>query len=244
MLDPGSLALVLVLCTMLSVLSYWFGLLSASGAVASFMVGIIIGGLGSIGWLLTLIAFTFLGFFVTKYRFQAKKKLNVQEGTKGERTYRNVLANGLVPAAVAAISFVLGMQSSEIAGLAFISAVAVAAADTTASELGVLSPNTYLITTLEKVPPGTDGGISTAGTASCIAAAAVASLVGWLAIFRSSPLDPLIAVPIVMGVAGCMLDSVIGATAERSGKVTKLQNNMMTMAAGSVLSVVLYLALA
>ena len=243
MLEPGSLVLVLILCAMLSVLSYWFGLLSISGAVASFAVGIIIGGLGSVGWLITLIAFAFLGFFVTKFRFQAKKKLNVQEGTRGERTYRNVLANGMVPALVAIISFALGMQGSEIAAIAFISSVAVAAADTTASELGVLSSNTYLITTGQRVAAGTDGGVSAAGTASCVIAAAVASIVGWLAIFQSSPLEPLIIVPTAMGVAGCMLDSVVGATLERRGMVTKLGNNMMTMAAGSALSVLLYLAL-
>lgn len=243
MLEPGSLVLVLILCAMLSVLSYWFGLLSISGAVASFAVGIIIGGFGSVGWLITLIAFAFLGFFVTKFRFQAKKKLNVQEGTRGERTYRNVLANGLVPALVAIVSFALGMQGSEVAAIAFISSVAVAAADTTASELGVLSSNTYLITTGQRVAAGTDGGVSAAGTASCIIAAAVASIVGWLAIFQSSPLEPLIIVPTAMGVAGCMLDSVVGATLERRGMVTKLGNNMMTMAAGSALSVLLYLAL-
>lgn len=240
MIDLGNLALVLALCAVLSVLSYWFGLLNGSGAASSFAVGAIIGGLGSIGWLVTLLAFTFLGFFVTKFRFQAKKMLNVQEGTKGERTYRNVLANGLVPAAVAVISFALGQQGSEIAGIAFISSVAVAAADTTASELGVLSKNVYLITTGRKVRPGTDGGISAIGTASCIAASAMASLVGWLAIFWSNPFDPVIAIPLAMGVTGCMLDSVVGATLERNGKVTKLGNNMMTMGLGAMLSVVLY----
>lgn len=243
MIDPGNLALVLVLCITLSILSYRFGLLSGSGAAASFGVGAVIGVLGSIGWLVTLLAFTFLGFFVTKFHFQAKERLQVQEGTKGERTYKNVLANGLVPAAVATISFTLGQQGSEIAGIAFISSVAVAAADTTASELGVLSKNVYLITTGKRVPPGTDGGISAIGTASCVTAAVVASLVGWLAIFWSSPLDPLIVIPIAMGVAGCMLDSVVGATLERRGMVDKLGNNMMTMGLGAVLSVILYLIL-
>ncbi len=243
MLDPGNIALVITLCALLSILSYWFGLLSASGALASFAVGAIIGSFGTVGWLLTLIAFVFLGFLVTKYRFQAKKRMNVQEGAKGERTYHNVIANGLVPAAVAVVSFALGHQGSEIAGLAFISSVAVAAADTTASELGVLSKNTYLITTGEKVPAGVDGGISLAGTAGCIVASVVASAVGWLAIFQSLPFDPLIAIPITMGVAGCMLDSVVGATLESRGMISKLGNNMMTMGVGSLLSTVLYMLL-
>ena len=222
MLDPGNIALVLVLCAALSILSYRFGLLSGSGAAASFAVGAIIGILGSIGWLVTLLAFTFLGFFVTKFRFRAKKRLHVQEGIRGERTHKNVLANGMIPAAVAIVSFALGQQGSEIAGLAFISSVAVAAADTTASELGVLSQRAYLITTGRRVRAGTDGGISAIGTASCVVASAVASLVGWLAIFWTNPLDPIILIPIIVGVTGCMLDSVVGATLERNGFVGKL----------------------
>ncbi len=153
-----SLLIVLVLCTTLSLLTLRFGLLTRSGAVASFVVGMIIGGLGSIAWLLTLIVFTFMGFLVTKFKFKAKEIQGVQEGKKGERTHKNIIANGLVPVLVVVISFLTGEQNSMLAGVAFLSAISVAAADTTASELGVLSPRTYLITTLERVPPGTDGG--------------------------------------------------------------------------------------
>lgn len=240
MVDLGSLALVLALCAALSALSYRFSLLTASGAVASFVVGMVIGGLGSIGWLATLIVFTFMGFFVTKFRFQIKQLKGVQEGHKGERTYRNVLANGLIPSLVAIVAFAGGAQNSTLAGVAFITAVSVAASDTTASELGVLSSRTYLITNGKRVPPGTDGGISLFGTFCCIAAAAVASLIGWVAIFPSNLFDPLILLPISMGVAGCMIDSVIGATLERRGMVTKLGNNILSMAVGTLLAAILF----
>jgi uncharacterized protein (TIGR00297 family) len=231
-----------LLCAVLSVLSYWFGLLTISGSVASFLVGIVIGGLGSIGWLLTLIAFTFMGFIVTKFRFQIKETKGLQEGKKGERTYRNVLANGLVPAAVAVISFLLGEQESTLASIAYISAIAVAAADTTASELGVLSDRTYLITTGKRVPPGTDGGVSILGTAWCIVASFAASYVGWLFAFQQF-FDLLLLIPVVMGVTGCMMDSLIGATLERKRIVGKLQNNIMSMAFGGALAALVYVLL-
>jgi len=243
MIDLGSLAVVLVLCAMLSILSYRFELLTMSGSVASFVVGGIIGSLGSIGWLITLIAFTFLGFFVTKFRFQLKERMGLQEGRKGERTYRNVLANGLVPAVVAIVAFALGEQNSALAGIAFIASVSVAASDTAASELGVLSSRTYLITTFRRVPPGTDGGISAFGTACCVLGAAVASLVGWVIIMPVSVLDPFLLVPVAAGVAGCMIDSVIGATLERRGWVDKLGNNILSMAVGTILAVALYLSI-
>lgn len=240
MVSLESLAIVVVLCTVLSVLSYRFGLLTGSGAAASFIVGMIIGGLGDIGWLLTLIAFTFLGFAVTKFRFHIKESRGLQEGRKGERTYRNVLANGLVPALVAIVTFATGAQGSTLAAVAYISSVAVAAADTTASELGVLSERTYLITTGERVPPGTNGGVSLNGTLWCIFASAVASYIGWLVIVNR-PFDLLVLIPVVMGVAGCMVDSIIGATLENRGLVGKLQVNFMAMASGSLAAAAVYL---
>jgi uncharacterized membrane protein len=39
-----------------------------------------------------------------------------------------------------------------------------------------------------------------------------------------------------MGVAGCFIDSVIGATLETKGWVTKLGNNIVSMALGALLS--------
>ena len=242
MVSVESLAIVVVLCTVLSVLSLRFGLMTKSGALASFFVGVVCGGMGSVGWLLTLIVFSFMGFAVTKFRFQIKESKGLQEGKKGERTYRNVLANGLVPALVAIVAFATGTQDSVLAVTAYVSSVAVAAADTTASELGVLSDRTYLITTGEKVAPGTNGGVSLNGTLWCIIASVIASYTGWLVILKQ-PFDPLFLLPSLMGVVGCMVDSLIGATLERRGVVGKLHVNFLSMAFGSIAAVALYLVI-
>jgi uncharacterized protein (TIGR00297 family) len=242
MVSLESLAVVLLLCTVLSVLCVWLGLLTLSGGIASFAVGMLIGGLGSVQWLLILILFTVLGFVVTKFRFQIKETKGVQEGRKGERTYRNVLANGLVPVLIAVGAFAAGAQDTELAAIAYISAVAVAAADTTASEMGVLSERTYLIINGSRVPPGTDGGVSLAGTAWCTLASLVASYVGWVVIVQQ-PFDPLFLVAAAMGVAGCMMDSLIGATLERRGLVGKLHVNILSMGFGALLAVAMYLLL-
>jgi len=242
MVSLEGLTVVVALCSVLSVLSYRLGLLTGSGAAASFIMGMVIGGLGDIGWLLTLVAFTLLGFAVTRFRFHIKESRGLQEGVRGERTYRNVLANGLVPALVAIVAFAAGAQGSTLAAIAYISSVAVAAADTTASELGVLSERTYMITTWERVPPGTNGGVSLNGTLWCILASAVASYVGWLVIMNR-PFDLLVLIPAAMGVVGCMVDSVIGATLENRGLVGKLQVNFIAMASGSLAAAAAYLLL-
>jgi len=241
MIDLWSLALVLALCASLSVLSYRFQLLTASGAIAAFATGFIIGGLGSLGWLVILIAFTILGFIVTRYKIQLKVRRGLQEGRKGERTYRNVLANGLVPAIISVAYWLSGSPSDPLFHIAFLSAIGTAAADTIASELGILSQRVWLITTFERVPPGTDGGISVMGTAWAVAAAAFSSLVGWAILFPGDVLNVLILIPTTMGVLGCMVDSVIGATLERRGMVSKLGTNIISMTVGAVLGFVLVL---
>ena len=222
-------------------ISYKFGLLTRSGAIASFAVGMLIGILGSVEWLLLLIVFAVLGFIVTKFRFKLKKEKGIQEGKRGERTYRNVLANGMVPAFVAIISFALGANGSTLANIAYISSISVAASDTVASELGVLSDHTFLITTMERVAPGTNGGVSAYGTFWCCIGAIIASFIGWAVVYPNDVLDIIIILPVIAGIVGCMIDSVIGATLETRGIVGKLGTNAMSMALGTALAMLAYL---
>jgi uncharacterized protein (TIGR00297 family) len=236
-----NLAIVLALCATLSLASYRFRLLTPSGSVASIAIGMVIGLLGSIEWLLLLIVFAVLGFVVTRFRFQLKRRQGLQEGRKGERTYRNVVANGLVPAAVAVTAWAAGGQDSAIAGVVYLTAISVAASDTVASELGVLSPHAHLITSMRPVPAGTDGGVSAFGTFCALVAAGIASVVGWVIIFPGAGLDARLLVPIAFGFAGCNIDSLIGATLERRGLVGKLGTNVLSMTAGSVLGLAVLL---
>ncbi len=229
--------IVLVLCAALSALSWKLGLLTADGSLASFGVGMVLGVFGGIGWLLLLVLFAFIGFLVTRYKMDLKIRKGVQEGRKGERNYRNVLANGAVPMAIAILTFLAGLEG-ELPALIYMSAVCVAAADTTASELGVLSDRTYMITTFRRVPPGVDGGVSLYGTAWAIAASAFAALVGWVVIEWTMP-SLSVVIPISMGILGCFIDSVIGATLETKGWVTKLWNNMTSMALGAAIALLI-----
>ena len=236
-----TLALVLALCAMLSFLSYRLRLLTASGSVASFLMGVIIGTLGSVNWLIILIAFALSGFLVTKFKFELKRRKGVQEGKKGERNWKNVVANGLIPALVAVMAWALGQQDNPAAGLIYLTSVSVAASDTIASELGVLSNRTFLITNMKKVAAGTDGGVSAYGTAWALIGAAIASILGWLLLFPWGMIDERILIPIVMGFLGCNIDSLIGATLERRGITSKLSTNLLSMAFGALGSLLIFM---
>ncbi|MCK5643775.1 MAG: DUF92 domain-containing protein, partial [Gammaproteobacteria bacterium] len=152
---------VLALCTLLGWLAYSQKVLDKLGSTLAFMVGAVIGIFGGMLWLALLIFFLLTSFAATRYKYALKKERGVQEGKTGERHFSNVLANGVAPTFIAFISFegfnIIGEKW--MAEVAFVATISVAASDTLASELGVFSDKTHLITNLRKrVKPGTHGG--------------------------------------------------------------------------------------
>ncbi|THH14500.1 hypothetical protein EW146_g5839 [Bondarzewia mesenterica] len=98
--------------------------------------------------------------------------------------------------------------------------------DTLASELGILSTTPpILLTTLSSVPPGTNGALSLIGTAASIAGGAAmglimfATLVAENSVCRenmSSVFWQLLVLGAVAGGFGSLLDSLLGATLQRT----------------------------
>lgn len=168
-----------------------------------------------------------------------KQELGVQEGKKGERTYRNVIANSLVPLLVAICAFAFGGEYYNLMAVAYIASISVAAADTVASEVGSLSPKVYMITTGKKVKAGIDGGISVEGTIACIIGGIAAAYLGCSLIFSELWGTEFIILGII-GIIGCMIDSLIGATLERRGIVGKLGTNVISMACGAAIAITIW----
>jgi uncharacterized protein (TIGR00297 family) len=227
--------ITLAVCGALAGLAYWRGLLTAHGSAAAFLMGLAIGAFGGVEWVVVLLVFLVTSFAATRYRFEAKRAMGQQEGTRGERGAANVVANGLVACVAALAHPWLGDASSAL----FLVAVAAAASDTLASELGVLYPETYLITSGRRVAPGTNGGISIKGTLWALAAAAYVSLVGSavLVLGGATALTPeLLAFPLFFGFVGCHVDSLLGATLEARGHLTKLTNNLSSISLATMLA--------
>lgn len=251
-----SIAITVVLCTVLSGLAYYRKVLTVDGTIAAFGVGMIIGVFGDVMWLLLLLFFLVSSFAATRYRFALKEAMGVQEGLRGERRAGNVLANGLAPAVIAVLGFPglgIGILDGPTSGLLFVSALSVAGADTLASEIGVLSRRVRLITNFKPVKPGTDGGVSLLGQGVAIGAAVYTGLSGylvlgplsaWAGLPVSFPADPVfLVIPAVVGFLGCQIDSVFGATLERRGILDKRTNNLVSTSLGAIIALVLYLRL-
>jgi uncharacterized protein (TIGR00297 family) len=149
-----------------------------------------------------------LAFFVSSSLLTAAAK-------DGARNARQVLANG----GIAALAAFAGHW------VAFAGAVAAANADTWATEIGSHSrTRPRLITNGTPVPAGTDGGITLLGTAGGIAGALFIAVLARLLV----PGGLVMAVA-VAGIAGMLLDSLLGATLQ--GRLKWLDNDAVNLAA-------------
>jgi uncharacterized protein (TIGR00297 family) len=189
-------------------------------------------------------SFYAVGGLASKYRFDEKADRGVAQENEGARGTGNVLANSAV-----ALAAVVGYAAAPHAalpaapfGAAFAGATATAMADTLSSEIGGLYDGPRLVTTLQRVEPGTDGAITWQGE---LAGLTGALLVGALAAGGAPVLDPVVsggvaagAIVLAAGFAGMTVDSVLGALieGERVGNQTV---NFLATLAGSVVAVAL-----
>ena len=214
----------------------------AGGVAAAF--GIVIVVFVGFPFLALLILFVVSSVAVTRYRIEEKRDKNVQEGTAGERGVSNVVAHIILPTALA----IGGGWAPPLIPLPtltvlYASALAFGAADTFASELGVLAGTARSILTFRHVTPGINGGISAAGEAWALGGAAITAVLG-LALFElfstavPSPFVFVTAV-VVAGFVGCQVDSVLGETLENRGYLTKGSTNFLGMLSAVVLGAAL-----
>ncbi|MEG3224579.1 MAG: TIGR00297 family protein [Methanobacteriales archaeon Met13] len=196
--------------------------LDLAGSVFMVIMGVIIIFTAGFNWLLLIFVFLILGLVFTRYKHTYKKEIGVYEGT---RTVKNVVSNGIVPFVMAAFGNYAG----------FVGSIAAAAADTMASEVGVLQ-TPRLITTLKKVPPGTDGGISVLGTAAGILGAAIIGFCAYiLKINPDHNLYQALVIAVIAGTFGCFFDSVLGAVLESRDYLTNEHVNLLATVAGALL---------
>ncbi len=231
------IALAVVLSAVLSVVFYRLRCLTPGGAIASFAVGSFVGAFGTINAFFLLTLFTVVGFVATLRGISSKKAQWLQEGIDGERGWKNVLGVGVPPCLFVAI-WAFGLIDDTVFAIAFVSTIAVAGADTIASEIGVRDKKVYMITNMERVEPGVNGGVSVIGTVTSTIAALAIAVIGWVAL--TGEFDLLMLIPFVAGVIGNLLDSVFGSVLENPGYISKFTNNGSTAIIGALIGVGLY----
>lgn len=187
-----------------------------SGALAGALLGTVVLGFGGAGLYALLWAFFLGGTLATRFRKGRKEAMGKAEGSGGRRGAANVLANVAVPAFCALVAG-LGVQG-DVLRLAAAAALATALMDTVGTEVGqaFVSP-TVLLPDFRRVPPGTDGAVSVAGT---LAGLAAAGALAWLGV-ASLVLTPAGAAAVVgAALLGTVLESLLG----RAGAPWRVSN--------------------
>jgi uncharacterized protein (TIGR00297 family) len=212
-------------------------LLTPAGLFHAGLLGIIIWGtLGWRGYL--VVAFYFLvGSGVTRIGLAQKEAAGIAEKRSGARGPENVWGSAFT-AALCALG--IGLINSELVTLSpqflvpslqyllllgYVASFSTKLSDTCASEVGkAYGKSTFLITTLQPVPRGTEGAVSLEGT--------LAGVVGSIAI---ALLGSCVGLIDLLGVLWCVLaafiatnlESVIGATLQ--SKYTWLTNELVNV---------------
>jgi uncharacterized protein (TIGR00297 family) len=201
------------------------GMISRSGALGGLLVGTTIyASLGPRGFAV-LALFVIGGSLLTRLGYASKARAGTAQEHGGRRSARNALANCAVATFCAILAAATG---SEPFTAAFVASLGAAFTDTAESEIGQLfNRRPRLISTLQRVPPGTDGAISVPGTLAGVGAAGLTTILA----FALGMLDTPAAVLLVATAAflGTIADSLIGALSPRAGN--EITNVLCTLVA-------------
>ncbi len=185
------------------------------------------------GGFAALLAVFVLTWVATRIGYAHKQRLGIAEARVG-RDEHQVLAN-LGLAALCSLLYAFGGHDPRLL-VAMVAAFAEAAADTMSSEIGqTLGGAPRLITSWRAIPAGTDGGITFAGTLAGTVGAIVVSLVGTMTGLFGWRFVPLCT---AAGIAGMLVDSVLGATLERRNVLGNNAVNFISTMVSAVLAVV------
>ena len=209
-------------------------LLTPAGYAHAWVLGVIVWG--CLGWqgYTVVMAYFLIGSGVTRIGMAEKEAAGIAEKRSGMRGPENVWGSALT-ATLCALGVVFASGSwvpnlttawISLFGLGYVASFSTKLSDTTASEVGkAYGKRTFLITTLQPVPPGTEGAVSLEGTLAGILGSAIMAAVGWATglITLSGALICLIAAFVATN-----LESVIGATIQE--KLPWLTNELVNIA--------------
>jgi uncharacterized protein (TIGR00297 family) len=194
-----------LIATAIAIAAWRAGSLSPSGAVAATLIGTVAVAAGW-AWGALLILYFVSSSALSRVGAQVKAQRSggiVEKG--GARDATQVLANGAVFAAAAALELV---HPSELWLAAGAGALAASSADTWGTEIGMLAKSPpRMITTLRIVPTGTSGGVSTFGLAAMVGGTLFIAVAAWLLHWNAR-----VAIAVSLGgIVGALLDSFGGA---------------------------------
>lgn len=199
-------------------------LLTPAGYANAWLLGVLVWTALSWQGYATVLFYFFVGSAVTKIGIDQKEALGIAEARGGVRGPGNVWGSALTGTLCCvgiltmqllypdALTSVVINQWQPLLALGFVASLSTKLSDTTATEIGkAYGQRTFLITTLQAVPRGTEGAVSLEGTLAgvggSIALAAIAYFCGLISLLG-------IGICAVAAFCATTVESLIGATIE------------------------------
>ncbi len=172
---------------------------------------------GTLGWkgYVVMMVYFLVGSTVTRIGMAEKEAAGIAEKRSGARGPENVWGSALIATVCAIAAYSLSLTSAHqsfipLLLLGYVASISTKLSDTAASEVGkAYGQRTFLITTLQAVPRGTEGAVSLEGTLAGLLASVAIALVGW-SVGLISPIG--IGLCVIAAFIATNLESVIGAT--------------------------------
>ncbi|MEM4255104.1 MAG: DUF92 domain-containing protein [Candidatus Norongarragalinales archaeon] len=217
----------LIVSLLLAIYAFKKRELTDGGTVAAWFIGVSVFAFGGWTWLTLLVLFFLSSALLTRYKEKMKQNAYSEFAKGGTRDFWQVVANGALPALVA-VGYFLDPKPELFA--AYTAVIATATADTWATELGVLSKKTWLITTFRQVKAGLSGAVSVRGLLVSLAGAFFIALAAVLLNVLNNSVELALLGPLFFdqfvgggrflllitfaGFAGSLADSLLGATVQ------------------------------
>jgi uncharacterized membrane protein len=194
--------------------AYRIGALDGRGAVTGGLFAASLVGLGGMAWVWPGLVFFGLSSALTALVVGDVSSVGPADAPR--RTQAQVLANGGVAWGALVVAALAPAEAATVASagyVAFVGALAAAAADTWATELGSLAPSSpWSLRTGRRVPTGTSGAVSLVGCgAACLGAL---SVVGTALVVEGAMGAGGVAPALLLvgaGLVGMGTDSIVGA---------------------------------
>ena len=204
----------LLFASTVSIISYYFKLLTKSGAVSAFIIGSLIFSLGQFKWGIPLVTFFMFSSLLSRSGENHKKKFETIFYKSTQRDYGQVIANGGLGAILVISNLFI---KNELPYLIYIGSISAVCADTCATEIGTMrNTDTYNILNFKKTKQGTSGGVSLAGSSGALLGAIIvaASALFWIHL----NIIYYFCLIVFAGLSASFIDSILGAAFQSQNK--------------------------
>ncbi|EPS71277.1 hypothetical protein M569_03482, partial [Genlisea aurea] len=217
--------------------------LSLHGIAAAFLLGTLTWRSFGSNYFILVAAYFVIGTAATKVKMAQKESQGIAEKRKGRRGPRSVFGSSAagILCAILRINCVGGEDFAHLWELGFIASFCTKLCDTVSSEIGkAFGKTTYLITSLKKVPRGSEGGVSIEGTVAGVVASSILACVGCLMGEQISWGEGMICV--LASVFANVVESIIGATFQEKEGFLWLNNdavNVINISMGTLFAIII-----